>query len=98
MCLPADFSIASISKLAPDISSLLDKFPVVWNPRPPDQLPEYQVKHKIETEGLPLYAYPRHLDLLRACLIVCSKCPTPTKTFRSVQITRYNSVTNYSVQ
>ena len=62
---PADSSIASISKLAPDIASLLDEYPAAWNPRLPGQLPGHQVKHVIETEGQPLYARPRRLDQVK---------------------------------
>ena len=49
-------AIASVFKLASDVSSLLDKFPAAWKPRLPGKLPGHQVEHVIETEGQPLYA------------------------------------------
>ena len=58
---PADSSVTSVCKLAPDVASLLDEFPAPWNPRTPSKLPEHNVEHVIETEGHPLYARPRHL-------------------------------------
>ena len=58
-------TVASISKLVPDVSSLLNEFPQAWNPCPPNHLPGHQVKHKIETEGQPLYARPRCLDQVK---------------------------------
>ena len=58
-------NFASISKLAPDVSSLLNEFPAAWNPHPPGHLPGHQVKHKIVTEGQPLYARPRRLDQVK---------------------------------
>jgi cleavage and polyadenylation specificity factor subunit 1 len=61
----ADSSIAFMSKLAPDVSALLHEFLAAWNPRPPDQLPGHQVRHKIETEGQPLYAHSRRLDQVK---------------------------------
>ena len=62
---PADSSIASISKFAPDVSSLLDEYPTAWNPWLPGQLPGHQVKHIIETEGQPLYARVGRLDQVK---------------------------------
>ena len=37
---PAHSSVASVFKLAPDVASLLDEFPVAWNPPTPGKLPE----------------------------------------------------------
>jgi len=61
----ADSSIAFMSKLAPDVSALLHEFLAAWNPRPPDQLPGHQVRHKNETESQPLYAHSRRLDQVK---------------------------------
>ena len=62
---PADSSVASVCKLAPDVASLLDEFPAAWNPRTPGKPPEHKVEHVIETEGQPLYARPRRLDQVK---------------------------------
>ena len=62
---PADFSIASVSKLAPDVTSLLDEFPDAWKNRLPGQLPKHHIQHVIETDGQPLYACPRGLDQVK---------------------------------
>ena len=62
---PADSSVASVCKLAPDVASLLDEFPAAWNPRTPGKLPEHNVEHVIETEGQPLYTGPRRLDQIK---------------------------------
>ena len=35
----ADSSVASVCKLAPDVTSLLDEFPAAWKPRVPGKLP-----------------------------------------------------------
>ena len=53
---PADPAVALISKLAPDVASLLDENPAAWNSRLLGQLPGHQVKNVIDTEGQPLYA------------------------------------------
>ena len=58
----ADPAVASVFKLAPDVSSLLKEFPAAWKPRQPGQLPGHKVEHVIETEGQPLYARARRLD------------------------------------
>ena len=44
------------------VASLLDEFPVAWNPPTPSKLPEHNVEDVIEREGQPLYARPRCLD------------------------------------
>ena len=51
-----DPTVASVFKLAPDVSSLLKEFPAAWEPRQPGQLPGHKVEHVIETEGQPLFA------------------------------------------
>ena len=58
----ADPAVASVFKLASDVSSLLKEFPAAWEPRQPGQLPGHKVEHVIETEGQPLYACARRLD------------------------------------
>ena len=63
--LPAYSAVASVFKLAPDITSLLDEFSAAWTPLSPGQLPGHAVKHVIETEGQPLHARPRRLDLVK---------------------------------
>ena len=40
------------------VASLLDEFPVAWNPPTPSKLPEHNVEDVIEREGQPLYAWP----------------------------------------
>ena len=65
---PADSSVASVFKLAPDVASLLDEFQDAWKPRLHGQLPGHQVKHVIETEGQPIYARPRRLDQVKLAL------------------------------
>ena len=62
---PANSSVASVCKLAPDVTSLQDEFPAAWNPRTPGKLPEHNVEHVIETEGQTLYARPCHLDQVK---------------------------------
>ena len=52
----ADPTVASVFKLAPDVSSLLKEFPAAWEPRQPGQLLGHKVEHVIETEGQPLFA------------------------------------------
>ena len=47
--LTANTAVASVFKLAPDVSSLLDEFPAAWKPRLPGKLPGQQVEHVIET-------------------------------------------------
>ena len=64
----ADSSVASVCKLAPDVTSLLDEFPAAWKPRVPGKLPNHNVEHVIETEGQPLYARPRRLDQVKLAL------------------------------
>ena len=64
----ADSSVASVCKLAPDVTSLLDEFPAAWKPRIPGKLPNHNVEHVIETEGQPLYARPRRLDQVKLAL------------------------------
>ena len=64
----ADTAVASVFKLAPDVSSLLDEFPAAWKPRPPGKMPGHQVEHVIETEGQPLYARPRRLDQVKLAI------------------------------
>ena len=63
MSLPVVSTIASVSKLAIDIASLLDEYPAAWKTRLPGQLPD--VEHVIETEGQPLYARPSHLNQVK---------------------------------
>ena len=55
----ANPAVASVFKLAPDVSSLLKEFPAAWEPRQPGQLPGHKVEHIIETEGQPLFAHAR---------------------------------------
>jgi len=86
----ADPAVASISKLAPDVASLLEKYPAAWKPRLPGQVPGHQVKHVIETEGQPLFARARRLDQVKLAaakkefqkmetggIIRCSDSPGP---------------------
>ncbi|XP_023347202.1 uncharacterized protein LOC111716022 [Eurytemora carolleeae] len=58
----ANPAVASVFKLAPDVSSLLKEFPAAWEPRQPGQLPAHKVEHVIETYGQPLFARARRLD------------------------------------
>ena len=60
----ADPAVASVFKLAPDVSSFLKEFPAAWEPHQPGQLPGHKVEHVIETEGQPLFARARRLDQL----------------------------------
>ena len=41
---PADSSVDSVCKLAPDVASLLDEFPTAWDPQTPGKLPEHNVE------------------------------------------------------
>ena len=65
MSLPVVSTIASVSKLAIDVASLLDEYPAAWKPCLPGQLPGHYVEHVIETEEQPLYACPSHLDQVK---------------------------------
>ena len=60
-----DPAVASVFKLAPDVSSLLKEFPAAWEPRQPGQLPGHKVEHVLETEGQPLFACARRLDQVK---------------------------------
>jgi len=64
----ANSSAASICKLAPDITSLLDEFPEAWKPRVPGKPPGHGVEHVIETEGRPLHARSRRLDQVKLAI------------------------------
>jgi len=64
----ANSSAASICKLAPDITSLLDEFPEAWKPRVPGKPPGHSVEHVIETEGRPLHARSRRLDQVKLAI------------------------------